>query len=53
MNNRDSVKTKMSAVEKRYGKSIKGTMAVKPRLKTRVKPILGKNKLGFKVKVTF
>jgi len=53
MNNRDSVKTKMAAVEKRYGKSIKGTMAGKPRPKTRVKPILGKNKLGFKVKVTF
>ena len=53
MNNRDSVKTKMAAVEKRYGKSIKGTMAGKSRPKTRVKPILGKNKLGFKVKVTF
>ncbi len=53
MNNRDSVKTKMSAVEKRYGKYTKGTMAGKPRPKTRVKPILGKNKLSFKVKVTF
>ncbi len=53
MNNRDSVKTKMTAVEKRYGKSIKGTMAGKSRPKTRVKPILGKNKLGFKVKVAF
>ena len=53
MNNRDSVKTKMTAVEKRYGKSIKGTMPGKAKPKTRVKPILGKNKLGFKVKVTF
>ena len=53
MNNRDSVKTKMAAVEKRYGKSIKGTMAGKPRPKTRVKPILGKNKIGFKGKVAF
>lgn len=53
MNNRDSVKTKMSAVEKRYGKTTKGTMPGKARPKTRVKPILGKNKIGFKVKVTF
>lgn len=53
MNNRDSVKTRFDAVEKRYGNTLKGTMAGKPRPKTRAKPILGKNKLGFKVKVTF
>lgn len=53
MNNRDSVKTRMSAVEKRYGKTTKGTTPGKAKPKTRVKPILGKNKLGFKVKVTF
>ena len=53
MNNRDSVKTRMSAVEKRYGKTTKGTTPGKARPKTKVKPILSKNKLGFKVKVTF
>lgn len=53
MNNRDSVKTRMSVVEKRYGKTTKGTMPGKAKPKTKVKPVLGKNKLGFKVKVTF
>lgn len=53
MNSRDSVKTKMAAVEKRYAKTTKGTAARKPKPKLKLKPVLGKNKIGIKGKLTF
>ena len=55
MNNRDSVKTKMTAVEKRYGKSIKGDSKRKPepKLKLKLKPVLKKGTIGIKGKATF
>lgn len=53
MNNRDSVKTKMAAVEKHYGKTIKGNSKRKPQPKIKAKPILGKKKIGLKIKVDF
>jgi len=53
MNNRDSIKTKMAAVEKRYGKTIKGTKSGKTKPKFKIKPILGKDKIGIKIKGTF
>ena len=52
MNSRDSVKTRADAVEKRYGKTTKGT-ASKAKTKTKVKPILKKNKIGVKYEVKF
>ena len=52
MNSRDSVKTRADAVEKRYGKTTKGT-ASKAKVKKKVTPILGKDKLGIKLKVKF
>ena len=53
MNTRDTVKTRADAVEKRYGKTIKGDSKRKPKPKLKLKPILGKNKIGIKGKVTF
>lgn len=53
MNNRDSVKTKMAAVEKRYGKTIKGNIPRKAKPKLKLKPVLGKSKVGIKGKITF
>lgn len=53
MNNRDSVKTKVDAVEKRYSKTIKGTKSGKTKPKFKVKPILEKGKIGIKIKGTF
>ena len=53
MSIRDSVKTKMAAVEKRYGKTIKGTIPRKAKPKLKLKPILGKSKVGIKGKITF
>ena len=52
MNNRDSVKTKMSAVEKRYGKTTKGT-AEKAKIKVKIRPKLSKNKIGLKYERKF
>ncbi len=52
MNSRDTVKTRADAVEKRYGKTTKGT-AQKAKVKTKFKPKLGKNKIGFKYEVKF
>lgn len=53
MNNRDSIKTRAEAVEKRYSKTIKGDSKRKPKPKLKLKPILGNNKIGIKGKVTF
>lgn len=53
MNNRDSVKTSVEAVEKRYSKTIKGNSKRKPKPKLKLKPILSKDKIGIKGKVTF
>ena len=53
MNSRDFIKSRSDAVEKRYGKSIKGDSKRKPKPKLKLKPILGKNKIGIKGKVTF
>ncbi len=53
MNNRESIKTKAEAVEKRYGKTIKGNIPRKPKPKFKVKPILSKSKVGIKIKGTF
>lgn len=53
MNSRDSVKTKVDAVEKRYGKTIKGSLPRKAKPKFKVRPILGKDKIGIKIKGTF
>lgn len=52
MNSRDTVKTRSEAVEKRYGKTTKGT-ATKYKPKKKVSPILGKDKVGIKLKVKF
>ncbi len=52
MNNRDSVKTKAEAVEKRYVKTLKGNgKKVKPKLK--IRPIIKKDTIGIRGKVTF
>lgn len=53
MNNRDSVKTKITAVEKRYGRTIKGDSKRKPEPKLKLKPVLKKGTIGIKGKVTF
>jgi hypothetical protein len=53
MNSRDSVKTRAEAVEKRYSKTTKGTAPRKPKPKLKLKPVLGKNKIGIKGKITF
>lgn len=52
MNSRNTIKTRADAVEKRYSKTTKGT-ASKTKVKTKVKPILKKNKIGFKYEVKF
>lgn len=52
MNRRDSVKTKVEAVEKRYGKTLKGNATrVKP--KGKLKPKVGKGKIGLTYEVKF
>lgn len=53
MNSRDSVKTKMAAVERRYGKTIKGTTKGKTKPKLKIKPVLKKGTIGIKGKITF
>jgi hypothetical protein len=53
MNTRETVKTKAAAVEKRYGKTIKGDLKRKPKPKLKLRPVLGKDKIGIKGKVTF
>lgn len=53
MNTSDSIKSKMTMVEKRYAKTTKGTAKRKPKPKLKLKPILGKDKIGIKGKVTF
>lgn len=53
MNSRDSVKTRMAAVEKRYGKTVKGTTKGKTKPKLKLKPTLSKSKIGIKGKLTF
>lgn len=52
MNTRESINAKFMKVEKRYAKTLKGNgKTVKPKLK--IKPILGKDKIGIKIKGTF
>lgn len=53
MNSRDTIKTRADAVERRYSKTTKGTGPRKPKPKLKLKPILGKNKIGIKGKLTF
>lgn len=53
MNTRDSVKTRTEAVEKRYSKTTKGDSKRKPKPKLKLKPVLNKDKIGIKGKVTF
>ena len=43
----------MAAVEKRYGKIIKGDSKRKPKPKLKLKPVLKKGAIGIKGKVTF
>jgi hypothetical protein len=52
MNSRNTVKTRADAVEKRYAKTTKGT-ASRTKIKKKVSPILGKDKVGIKLKVKF
>lgn len=52
MNNIESVKTRANAVEKRYGKTTKGT-AEKAKIKVKIRPKLSKNKIGFKYERKF
>lgn len=52
MNSRNTIKTRADAVEKRYDKTTKGT-ASKAKTKKKVSPILGKDKVGIKLKVKF
>ena len=53
MNRRDSIKANAEKVEKRYAKTIKGTTKRKPKPKLKLKPVLGKSKVGIKGKLTF
>lgn len=53
MNSRDTIKTRASAVEKRYAKTIKGDSKRKPKPKLKLEPVLGKDKIGIKGKLTF
>lgn len=53
MNNRESIKTKAAAVEKRYAKTTKGNAKRKPQPKIKIKPILGNDKISIKGKITF
>lgn len=52
MNDRESVKTRMDAVEKRYGKTTKGT-AEKAKVKKKLKPKVGKKKIGLTYEIKF
>jgi hypothetical protein len=52
MNTKESVKTRVEAVEKRYGKTLKGTTK-KVKIRVKVKPVLKKNKVGLNIKATF
>lgn len=52
MNTKESVASKTAKVEKRYGKTLKGT-ASKAKTKVKVRPILKKNKIGIKYEVKF
>lgn len=53
MNTSDSIKSKMSIVEKRYAKTTKGTARRKPKPKLKLRPILKKDTVGIKGKITF
>ena len=52
MNNRDTIKTRADAVEKRYGKTTRGDTK-RTKTKVKIKPKLGKGKLGFQIKAKF
>lgn len=53
MNKRDSIKANAEKVEKRYAKTVKGTTKGKTKPKFKLKPVLGKDKIGIKGRITF
>jgi hypothetical protein len=53
MNTYDSVKTRAAAVEKRYGKTIKKSKGAVIKPKAKLKPKLGKKKIGLTYEVKF
>ena len=52
MNSRNTIKTRADAVEKRYGKTTRGDTK-RTKTKVKIKPKLGKGKLGFQIKAKF
>jgi hypothetical protein len=53
MNTSDSIKAKADKLEKRYGKTTKTVTRSKPKFKAKLKPKLGKKKIGLTYEVKF